>query len=141
MLLSRQEVIANRERIMARRNVHSGPTLADNPAAPERTSGPTDTRWFVAFPYVLNDLARRFDRLFVIISVIGLGAIAVAYWGAYTEYYYISAAAVAVLGLALLVWTIATVRMLWVVANGVVRWRVARRSRAQIRESTESGLE
>ena len=90
-------------------------------AASERRAG-----WFVEFSYGLLDMSLSLKRAFIIISAIGLGAMATAYLGANTGHYYIAAAALAVFGLAVVAWTVAIVHMLWKVGVWAVRWRTNR---------------
>jgi uncharacterized membrane protein len=127
---------------MATQDVESGRIVNDGPAGEttpvEAAEKPKNTKWYVELPYVLNNLAFTFDRAFVIIGVIAVGATAVAYWGAYTGHYYVAVGGMVIVGLAMLAWIVATTRMLWVVAKGVVRWQASRRSNSPINESTES---
>ena len=71
---------------------------------------------------VLSGLSSAFDRTFVIVGVILIGAIATSYWAAYYERSYILAGAVVIFGLAMLAWTVVTFCRLWVVIRGGVKW-------------------
>ena len=130
---------------MVTHDVESGRVVSDDPVEgttpAETTENPQTTKWYAELPYVLNNLAFGFDRAFVIIGVIAVGATAVAYWGAYTERNYIALGAMAIVGFAMLAWSGVTIRMLWVVAKGVVKWRTSRRNAAPVNESTDSAPE
>ena len=116
-----------------RQTVEESPALG--PVPPRNKVG-----WFMEFSKVLFDLSLTLNRTFIIISVIALGAIAVAYWGAYTEHHRIAGGAMAVVGLTMLAYTAATAYMLWAVITGVIKWRASRRSNAAI-NATGSEIE
>lgn len=130
---------------MVTHDVESGRVVSDGPVEgmtpAETTENPKTPKWYVELPYVLNNLAFGFDRIFVIIGVVAVGAIAVAYWGAYTERYYVAVGAMAVVGFAMLAWSGITIRMLWIVAKGVVKWRASRHRAAPVNESTNGAPE
>lgn len=71
---------------------------------------------------MLANLSYTFDRAFVMVGVILIGAIAMAYWAAYNERHYVLAGAVVVFGLAMLAWIVLTICRLWIVARGGVKW-------------------
>ncbi len=129
---------------MVTHDVESGRVVSDGPVEgmtpAETTENPKTTKWYVELPYVLNNLAFGFDRAFVIIGVIAVGAAAVTYWGAYSERTYVTLGAMAIVGFAMLAWAAVTLRMLWVVAKGVLKWRANRRNAAPVNESTDSVL-
>ena len=106
---------------MARRNVHSGPTLADNPAAGDGLP-PKDTRWFVELLEVTEPLSLTGERAFYVIGVILLGSFGIAYWGAYTEHLYVAGAAVVVFVVGIAAWSIVTCWRLWAVLKGGIEW-------------------
>ncbi len=109
--------------VQSRPNANGVSTVAEPTPPPRKDAG-----WFVEFSDVLSDLSVTMNQAFLIIGVITITATAVAYWGAYTEHYYIAVGAMAVFGLSMLAWTIATLRMLWVVISGSYRWWANRRS-------------
>ena len=127
---------------MVTHDVESGQVARDGPiegmAPGETAERPKNVRWYIELPYVLSKLAFAFDRLYIIIGVIAIGAVAVAYWGAYTERYSMALGAMAMVALAMLAWTAVTIRMLWVIAKGIVKWRASRRAAPLVSESTEN---
>ena len=127
---------------MVTHDVESGRVVSDGPVEgmtpAETTENPKTTKWYVELPYVLTKLASAYDRAFIIIGVIAIGAAAVTYWGAYSERTYVTLGAMAIVGLAMLAWTVVTIRMLWVVATGFFEWRATRRSAGPVIGSTES---
>ena len=79
------------------------------------------------FSKVAFDLSLTLNRTIILTSVIAIGAIALIYWGAYTERYLIMAGAMAVFALAILVWAAAVIYTAWAVLIGSVKWWVANR--------------
>lgn len=88
---------------------------------------PKDTRWFTELAGVLFELAGTLNRTFLITGIIAVGAAAIAYWGAGGGRYYVAVGAMAVFGLATLVWCIASVYLLCVNISAIVKWALARR--------------
>lgn len=124
---------------MSTHYIESGGVTSGSPA--EVAEKPQNAKWYVELPFVLTNPASAYDRAFIIIGVIAIGAVAVAYWGAYSERTYIAFSAMAIVGLAMLAWSAVTVRMLWVVAKSFFEWRATRRSAGRVTESTESAPE
>ena len=106
---------------MARRNVHSGPTLADNPVE-GNSLPPKDTRWFAELAEVIEPLSLTGERAFYIIGVILLGSFGIAYWGAYNEHLYVAGAAAIVFVAGIAAWSIVTCWRLWAVLKGGIEW-------------------
>lgn len=77
---------------------------------------------FEEFSRVASNLSLTLNRTIILASIIAIGAIALIYWGAYTEHYYVMAGAMAVFALAMLVWIVANTYVMWTVARGSVKW-------------------
>ena len=76
------------------------------------------------------------NRTVIFTSIIVIGAIALIYWGAYTEHYYVMAGAMGVFALAILVWGGAVIYTAWTVLSGSVKWwRINRRGPSSQKES------
>ncbi len=82
---------------------------------------------FEEFSRVASDLSLTLNRTIILVGIIVIGAIALIYWGAYTEHYYVMAGAMAVFALAMLVWIVANAYVAWTVARGSVKWWAANR--------------
>lgn len=72
------------------------------------------------------DLSLTLNRTIILTSVIAISAIALAYWGAHTEHYYVMAGAMGVFALAILVWGFANCYVLYKVVVGSVKWWTGR---------------
>ncbi len=77
---------------------------------------------FEEFSRVAFDLSMTLNRTVIFTSIIAIGAIALIYWGAYTEHYFIMAGAMMVFAPAILVWAGAVVYTAWAVLSGSVKW-------------------
>lgn len=105
--------------------------LTTTESAPAAASQhPKDTGWFADLAGVLFELAGTLNRTFLITGIIAVGAAAIAYWGAGSGRYYVAAGAMAVFGLATLVWCIASVYLLCVNIGAIAKWALARRRSA-----------
>ena len=62
------------------------------------------------------------NRTVIFTSIIVIGAIALIYWGAYTEHYYVMAGAMGIFALAIVVWAFANCYVLYKVVVGSVKW-------------------
>ena len=123
---------------MATHNAQNGPIVSDGSPTAEPTGLPQNGRRFAGLSYILSELSLTFNRVFVIIGVIAIGATALAYWAAYTDRHHIAAGAMAVVGLAMLAWTVVTIRMLWVTIASVIKWRANRRNAPGVTEPTDN---
>ena len=124
---------------MATENTPSERIADDGPVSrletPRHSAG-----WFVDFSRALFNLSLTLNRTFTVLGVVALGAIAVAYWGAYTGRDWIAVGAMAVVGLAMLAYTAATAYMLWTVITGLIKWKAGRRA-GHAPNVTDSGPE
>ena len=112
---------------MARRDIQSGGVVQDGPAAESSLLRRGGGR-FQEFARVAFDLSLTLNRTVILTSIIAIGAIALIYWGAYTERYFIMAGAMAVFALAMLVWAAALIYYTaWAVLIGSVKWWAANR--------------
>ena len=84
-----------------------------------------DSRWFVELSEVLQPLSLTGENALHFISVVILGSFGMAYWGAYTEHFYVGAISAIVFLLAMVAWGIVTCWLVWAVINGSVRWCAA----------------
>ena len=107
---------------MATHDVQNQRIANEGSAPAETAASEMSSGWFVEFSDALLALSLTLKRAFIIISAIGLGAIATAYLSANTGYYQITAGALAVFGLTILAWVVAAGYLLWRIGSGVVRW-------------------
>ena len=82
---------------------------------------------FEEFSKVAFGLSMTLNRTVILTGIITIGAMALIYWGAYTEHYYVMAGAMAVFAPAMLVWAGAVVYTAWAVLSGSVKWWAANR--------------
>ena len=100
------------------------------PETPEKNS-----RWFVELSEVLQPLSLTGENALHFIGVVILGSFGMAYWGAYTEHFYVGAISAIVFLLAMVAWGIVTCWRVWAVINGSVRWWRSRRRGATLANS------
>ena len=111
---------------MARRDIQSG-RVVRNEEASSSSPRPQTAGRLEEFSRVAFDLSMTLNRTVMFTGIIAIGAIALIYWGAYTERYLIMAGAMAVFALAILVWAAAVIYTAWAVLIGSVKWWVAHR--------------
>ena len=112
---------------MARRDIQSGQVVRNEEASSESSPHPQTVGRLEEFSRVAFDLSMTLNRTVMFTGIIAIGAIALIYWGAYTERYLIMAGAMAVFALAILVWAAAVIYTAWAVLIGSVKWWVAHR--------------
>ena len=116
---------------MARQNAPTSQAVNDSlPVSDTANSAELrpDSGWFPEFSRVAFDLSLTLNRTIILTSVMAIGAIALIYWGAYTERYLIMAGAMAAFALAMLAWVVANAYVTWTIISGSVRWWTARRN-------------
>ena len=116
---------------MARQNAPTSQAVNDSlPVSDTANSAELrqDSGWFPEFSRVAFNLSLTLNRTIILTSVIAIGAIALIYWGAYTERYLIMAGAMAAFALAMLAWVVANAYVTWTIISGSVRWWTARRN-------------
>ena len=96
----------------------SGVAQSEATSAASAPSRPAEGR-FEEFSRVAFGLSMTLNRTIILTSI---SAIALIYWGAYTEHYYIMAGAMAVFALAILVWGFANCYVLYKIVIGSVKW-------------------
>ena len=112
---------------MARRDIQSGRVVRNGEVSPESSPHPQAAGRLEEFSRVAFDLSLTLNRTVIFAGIIAIGAIALIYWGAYTERYLIMAGAMAVFALAILVWAVAVIYTAWAVLIGSVKWWAANR--------------
>ena len=111
---------------MATRDVQSEQTANVCLTSGEATEPRQDAGGFVEFSRELFDLSLAFQRVFLIISSIGLVAMAIAYLCANAGYERVAIVALAVFGLAVVAWAVVATGMVWKIGGRAVRWWVKR---------------
>ena len=104
----------------------SGVAQSEATSVASAPSRPAEGR-FEEFSRVASDLSMTLNRTIILVGIIVIGAIALIYWGAYTEHYFIMAGAMGVFALAMPVWVVANAYVAWAVIRGSVKWWAANR--------------
>lgn len=118
------------------RTAGDGLTAVEAPPVAEGTKA-KDSRWFVELAEVTEPLSLTGEDALRFIAVVIIGSFGMAYWGAYTDHFYVTAVSVIVLLLAMVAWGIVTCWRVWAVVRGGVKWWRKRRSSG--RQLTDGG--
>lgn len=134
--------IGKARHIMARHDAQSSRTAGDGltaveaPPAAEGTQA-KDRRWFAELAEVTEPLSLTGEGALRFIAVVVIGSFGMAYWGAYTDHFYVTAVSVIVFILAMVAWGIVACWRVWAVVRGGVKWW--RKRRHSGRQLTDGG--
>ena len=103
----------------------SGVAQSEATSVASAPSRPAEGR-FEEFSRVAFGLSMTLNRTIILTGIIVIGAIALIYWGAYTEHYYVMAGAMVVFVPAILVWGFANCYVLYKIVIGSVKWWTGR---------------